>query len=123
MKARTKSSPRFPSPLVPISKISRLTGIANLKGTGNTLDNSIFGNDGNNLLLGAAGNDTLNGEEGNDTLDGGVGADEMTGGLGNDTYIVDNAGDKVIEEPSEGNDTVFSSVKLHARRPCRAACP
>ena len=89
-----------------------LTGIANLKGTGNTLDNSIFGNDGNNLLLGAVGNDTLNGEEGNDTLDGGTGADEMTGGIGNDTYLVDNVGDKAIEALGEASIRSYSSVSF-----------
>ena len=30
--------------------------------------------------------------------------------LGNDVYFVDNAGDQVIENPGEGNDTVFSTA-------------
>ena len=30
--------------------------------------------------------------------------------LGNDAYFVDNAGDQVIENPGEGNDTVFSTA-------------
>ena len=34
----------------------------------------------------------------------------MEGGAGNDTYFVDNAGDLVIENANEGNDTVFSTV-------------
>jgi Ca2+-binding RTX toxin-like protein len=34
----------------------------------------------------------------------------MLGGLGNDAYFVDNAGDQVIENPGEGNDTVFSTA-------------
>ena len=41
---------------------------------------------------------TLTSQGGNDTLDGGAGADTMTGGAGSDTYIVDNAGDAVVEE-------------------------
>ena len=34
----------------------------------------------------------------------------MSGGAGNDTYFVDNVGDAVIENPGQGNDTVFASV-------------
>ena len=54
--------------------------------------NAIFGNTGNNIL------------------DGGAGADVMIGGLGNDAYFVDNVSDQTIENPGEGNDTVFSTA-------------
>jgi Ca2+-binding RTX toxin-like protein len=47
---------------------------------------------------------------GNDYLDGGLGADVMKGGLGNDTYVVDNAGDSVIEANGEGYDTVRTTL-------------
>jgi Ca2+-binding RTX toxin-like protein len=79
---------------------------------------SIIGTTGNEILTGTAnyetiegldGNDRLFGLAGNDTLDGGTGRDTMTGGEGDDTYIVDNSGDRVIENPDEGTDTVFSS--------------
>ena len=34
----------------------------------------------------------------------------MFGGAGNDVYFVDNAGDVVIENANEGNDTVYASI-------------
>ncbi|GEM_PF-256058 len=78
-----------------------LTGTANINGTGNVLDNIILGNSGNN---------TLTGLEGNDTLNGGAGADTMLGGVGDDTYVVDNAGDVVIENLAEGIDNVQAGI-------------
>ncbi|TMQ75131.1 calcium-binding protein [Candidatus Accumulibacter phosphatis] len=61
-------------------------------------------------IAGTAGNDTLNGKSGNDWLNGGMGADTMSGGQGDDTYVVDDAGDLVIESLNEGVDSVQSSV-------------
>src|SRR4029079_12187120 len=69
-----------------------LQGGADLQGFGNSAANAIFGNTGSNVL------------------DGALGADTMIGGAGNDAYIVDNIGDQVIENPGEGNDTVFASI-------------
>jgi Ca2+-binding RTX toxin-like protein len=68
-----------------------LTGTA-LNGTGNALDNLLFGNDQANVLDGAAG------------------ADQMAGGLGDDRYVIDNTGDTITEATNAGIDTAVSSV-------------
>lgn len=77
--------------------------------TGTTND-TITGSAGDDHIQGGAGIDTLNGGAGDDLLDGGTGADIMKGNAGNDTYVVDDAGDQVIEAASEGIDMVLSSV-------------
>jgi Ca2+-binding RTX toxin-like protein len=64
----------------------QLSGVANINGTGNSLDNNIAGNSGNNVLSGSIGNDTLIGNEGNDTLTGDQGNDILTGSSGADFF-------------------------------------
>ncbi|MHC5936497.1 DVUA0089 family protein [Nostoc sp.] len=61
-----------------------LTGTSGINGTGNSLNNFVFGNRANNTLNSGGGNDTLDGNFGNDTLNGGDGNDSLQGGPGND---------------------------------------
>jgi serralysin len=58
------------------------SGTANIDGTGNALNNRIWGNWETNVLRGREGNDTLDGHAGNDVLVGGNGNDTLIGGGG-----------------------------------------
>ena len=71
---------------------------------------TVNGTAGDDILPGLAGADVVVGLAGNDTLDGGTGVDWTLGGLGDDTYRVENAGDVVTENASEGTDTVNASI-------------
>ena len=60
--------------------------------------------------IGGSGADTIIGNSANNTIDGRGGNDSMMGGAGDDTYYVGSAGDLVIENPGEGNDTIHATV-------------
>ena len=82
----------------------------------------LIGGGGADNLVGGADHDTLSGEQGNDTLTGGAGADTMEGGLGDDTFIVNNAGDDVIEAPAKA-ETLCAHDQLSADRRARDRSP
>ncbi|WP_287468314.1 calcium-binding protein [Hydrogenophaga sp.] len=67
-----------------------LTGVIDLKGTGNALDNVITGNAGDNILSGGDGMNTL------------------LGGQGDDRYHIHASYDVVVEQAGEGVDTVYA---------------
>ncbi|MEO8389890.1 putative Ig domain-containing protein [Polaromonas sp.] len=68
--------------------------------TGTAAAETLTGTAGRDLMYGLDGNDTLNAGTGNDLLDGGTGADVLNGGAGDDIYVIDNAGDSVVETTS-----------------------
>jgi len=51
---------------------------------------------------------TLTGDSSDNTLDGLGGADRLIGGQGHDSYVVDDPGDMIEENPDEGIDSVSS---------------
>jgi Ca2+-binding RTX toxin-like protein len=109
----------------------RLTGTANINGTGNGTNNAIWGNSGKNTLDGAAGKDdlfggagadtligstdstgdALSGEAGDDVLIAGHG-DYLVGGGGDDTYVLgaNTAGPIVIIGTGGGTDLITSTI-------------
>jgi Ca2+-binding RTX toxin-like protein len=78
--------------LAPTLENLTLIGQEAIIGTGNGANNTLIGNSANNRLDGAGGADTL------------------IGGLGNDTYIVNVTETTLVEQLSEGIDTVESSI-------------
>jgi Ca2+-binding RTX toxin-like protein len=65
-------------------------------------------------LTGAAASQALTGNALANRIDGGAGADAMSGLDGNDLYIVDDAGDQVIEAAGEGTDEVRTALASYS---------
>lgn len=76
------------------TNVEKLTLVGNtaINATGNTLNNTLKGNDNANIL------------------DGLGGKDRMLGGTGDDTYMVEHRLDTVIEAKNSGIDSVISKV-------------
>ncbi|MDT8316220.1 carbohydrate-binding domain-containing protein [Roseomonas mucosa] len=94
------------------SNIEQLNLLAEgLIGTGNELNNMLYGSNGKDVLKGMAGNDILYGFAGNDVLDGGAGNDVLSGGAGADTFLFSKS-------ESGGRDVIadFSHIEGDAIR-------
>ena len=114
-----------------VENLTNGNSFSGFTGTGNALDNRMFGNfgsdvmngmAGNDIITGADGSDVLNGGEGNDNVQGqngndvvngdagtdalygGAGDDTLNGGTGNDNMLGENGNDRFIM--SQGFDTV-----------------
>jgi Ca2+-binding RTX toxin-like protein len=72
-----------------VERLVLAEGTAGLAGTGNGLDNQLYGNALANTLDGSGGNDYIEAGDGNDLLIGGGGVDTLQGGAGNDVYVID----------------------------------
>ncbi|MFC3079839.1 hypothetical protein ACFODL_17190 [Phenylobacterium terrae] len=67
------------------------------------------------VVDGGAGDDSIASGGGDDRLIGGAGADSLDGGAGSDVYVVDNAGDRILEvDQADGMQFTFMDVALAA---------
>jgi Ca2+-binding RTX toxin-like protein len=89
-----------------VERLMLSTGAVN--GTGNTLDNLIFGNLADNKLDGGGGADIISGGDGNDSILGGLGFDYLSGGSGNDT--LKGGSDVDYLEGGSGKDVMYGEA-------------
>jgi Ca2+-binding RTX toxin-like protein len=87
------------------------SSLDNLTATDNANHGALIGNAFDNVITGGTGVDEIFGRGGNDTLIGGTGsANALFGQAGNDVYVIQAAGDSVIEFVGEGIDTVQTAL-------------
>jgi Ca2+-binding RTX toxin-like protein len=100
----------------------RFTGAGSFTGTGNALNNDIYGGSSSDTLYGGNGYDYLSGGGGDDflyggadgdVLFGGAGDDYMEGNSGDDVYLVYESGDTVVELSGEGIDQVYTTLSSY----------
>lgn len=98
-----------------LSIIGLQANVENLTYTDNATHGAGVGNALDNVIRGGTGRDDLFGRDGNDTLRGGTGAaNTLLGQAGDDIYVVEAAGDSVIEFASEGVDTVTTGLASYS---------
>ncbi|MEO1193734.1 MAG: calcium-binding protein [Pseudomonadota bacterium] len=84
-------------------------GSANDRLFGDDGDDRLYGEQGSDRIAGGSGIDLLFGAENRDRLNGASGSDTAAGGAGNDTFIVDTAGDVLLETANGGIEDVVRS--------------
>jgi Ca2+-binding RTX toxin-like protein len=80
-----------------------LTSIETVEGS--AFADHMTGDNADNIFLGGGGNDYL---------DGGTGIDTLTGGAGDDVYVVDVAGDSVVEGAGSGMDEIRTTLTTYS---------
>lgn len=95
------------APLTGANAGGYISSVANIVG-GFTIANGVVIEN----ALGGNGADTITGNAAANRLDGGLGGDSLAGGAGNDTYVVDNARDRVVELAGGGTDLVESLISF-----------
>jgi Ca2+-binding RTX toxin-like protein len=86
-----------------------LLGDQDLNGTGNDLNNFLWGNEGANVLFGGIGLDYLMGDDGEDILYGGQGTDWLYGEDGDDMILAGQGADYL--SGGEGNDELQGGMQ------------
>ena len=94
-----------------LANVITATGEGSFELNGGAGNDTITGGSGDDVINGGEGDDVLSGGAGNDSFVGGAGADKFIGGAGDDFYVIDDAGDSIVEGFGEGKDSVIVNVE------------